>query len=157
MSDEPDDTEGTYLSVRKYLSALAGPDPDPNSMLSQALRMAADVAKIANEYDVRRMTPGEIAQMSRRLYLLGVLTLPEYAALSLQPDLYPEFYAETPSYRAMRNDPDRPRDYLSAWQEHLAFLQTHHPEPENLALAGEIVDLLASFEPAKEDSDPRGE
>ncbi|MBN1943820.1 MAG: hypothetical protein JW849_11055 [Phycisphaerae bacterium] len=139
--------EGDYLPANEYLTALAGIEPQPDSVMAQALRMAADVAQMANEFNVRDMTPKQMIEISRRLYLLGAISLPEYAVMSFQPHLHPDFNANAESYRSMFKSPSRRRDYIRAWQEHLDFVQRYHPDPVSLSLSKEILDLLQSFEP----------
>lgn len=147
MYHDQNGQEGAYLPVNEYLTALAGAEPRPDSVMAHALRMAADVAQIANEYNVRDMTPEEMIGVSRRLYLLGAISLAEYAAMSFQPHLYPEFNANAPSYRSMFKSPARKRDFIRAWEKHLAFVERYHPDPESVSLSKEILDLLQSFEP----------
>jgi hypothetical protein len=144
--------EGTYLPVSDYLDALAGPEPHPDSVMSQALRMAATVAEIANEYNVRHMTVYQMAEMSRRLYLAGAICLPEYAVMSFQPNLYPEFRSDVKTYRRMQKNPEDPRDFVAAWREHVELVRRTHPDPESLTLAMQIADLLESFVPLDEGS-----
>ncbi|MBN1554768.1 MAG: hypothetical protein JXA11_08480 [Phycisphaerae bacterium] len=147
MYDDLYGQEGDYLPANEYLTALAGSEPHPDSVMAQALRMAADVAQIANEHNVRSMTPRDMIDMSRRLYLLGAISLPEYAIMSFQPHLHVDFNANAASYRSMFKSPARKRDYIDAWEKHLEFVQRYHPDPVSLALSKEILDLLQSFEP----------
>lgn len=139
--------EGNYLSASEYLTALAGAEPPPDSVMAQALRMAADVAQLANEFNVRRLTPREMIELSRRLYLLGAIRLAEYAVMSFQPHLYPDFNANATTYRSMFQSPSRRRDYIQAWENHLDFVRRYHPDPVSLSLSKEILELLQSFEP----------
>jgi hypothetical protein len=147
MYDDEHGQEGAYLPVNEYLTALAGAEPQPDSVMAHALRMAADVAQIANEYNVRDMSPEEMIDVSRRLYMLGAISLPEYAVMSFQPHLYPDFNANAPSYRSMFKSPAQKRDFIQAWEKHLAFIERYHPDPESLSLTKEILELLQSFEP----------
>ena len=138
--------EGTYLSASEYLDALHGPDPAPSSVIGRALELAAAAAEITDEYDVRDMTPQQMVEMTRRLYTAGVIGLGEYAALSFQPDLYPQFNYEPATYRTMQRAPHQRRDFITAWENHLEEIRRHHPDPLSLQLTEQIIDLLHSFE-----------
>ncbi len=139
--------EGTYLSVSDYLDALSGPDPGPSSVMDKALELAAAVAEITAEYDVRNMAPHQIASMARRLYLANAISIPEYAVLSFQPNLYTQFNYQAVTYQVMQRNPHRPRDFIAAWENHLEVIWRRHPDPSSLHLSEQIVELLQSFEP----------
>ncbi|HDY64853.1 MAG TPA: hypothetical protein ENH84_01300 [Phycisphaerae bacterium] len=143
--------EGTYLSVSDYLDALHGPDPDPSSVMGRALELTAAAAEITGEYDVRDMTPQQMVEMTRRLHLAGVISLPEYAVLSFQPNLYPQFNYEAATYRLMQRHPQRRRDFIAAWENHLEVIWHHHPDPPSLQLSEQIIELLRSFEPPEDE------
>ena len=139
--------EGTYLSASDFFDSLSGPGPGPSSVMDKALELAAVVTEITAEYDVRNMTPHQIAEMARRLYLANAITIPEYAVLSFQPNLYTQFNYEAVTYQVMQRDAHRPRDFIAAWENHLEVIWRRHPDPASLHLSEQIVDLLQSFEP----------
>jgi hypothetical protein len=147
MTDE-ERNQGVYLSAEQY------PDEDdfePSGVMAEALRMAAVVLDIAEDYDVRAMTSAEMTEMAERLYEAGAVGLCEYAAMSCQPNLHPDVLEQVEAYRRMHLDPEEPQNFVLAWQQHLHWLWAHHPEPNDIALAEGIVELLQSFIPAMDD------
>jgi len=139
--------QGAYLPVSEYLEALAGPDPEPSSVMAEAVRMACRVVEIADDYDVRNMTPPEMAEMAKRLYLAGAIGMAEYAVLSFKPNLYPHFDASDPIYQAMQQHPNRRRDYIAEWWGVLNACRAKHIVGERYSFACKIIELLESFQP----------
>ena len=115
--------EGIYLPASEYLDALAGEDPEPGSVMAEVIDMASSVISIIHDYDVRNMTPAQMAEMSRRLYLAGAIDLAEFAVMSFQPHMATDFDVEAETYRAMQQNPNRPRDFIAAWENHLRDVQ----------------------------------
>ncbi|MCD4823672.1 MAG: hypothetical protein K8S55_03630 [Phycisphaerae bacterium] len=139
--------QGAYLPVSEYLEALAGPDPEPSSVMAEAIRMACSVVAIVDDYDVRSMTPPDMIEMAKRLYLVGAIGMAEYAVLSFKPNLYPHFDASDPIYQAMQQYPKRRRDYIAEWWGVLNACRAKHIVGERNAFVCKIIELLESFQP----------
>ena len=70
---------------------------------------------------VCRHSPREMAELSLDLFLAGMLTDKEYALLSFQPELHPDFDRTIGALTGERADPDQPRDYVAIWRDRLEF------------------------------------
>lgn len=81
------------------------------------LNSSSKVASIANQYDVRNMSPREMSQMSQSLYEQGNISFEEHALLSFQPELL------DPALNGKYASPDQPKDFIAHWEEKLAFHQ----------------------------------
>lgn len=82
----------------------------------EAPRPLADAAK---KFDVRNMSPRDMATMSQALYQSGTISFRDHALLSFQPELGQQFNATLPG---APGEPDAPRDFLAQWE---AQLQIH--------------------------------
>lgn len=147
MTDEERD-QGVYLSAEQSRDEDAF---EPSGVMAEALRMAAVVLEIAEDYDVCAMSSAEMKEMAERLYEAGAIGLCEYAAMSCRPDLHPDVLDQVEAYRRMHLPPEEPQNFVLAWQQHLHWLWAHQPEPHDIALAEGIFELLQSFIPAMDE------
>jgi hypothetical protein len=128
-------------------------DPQAEAIVAEAVELAAAVLKIAGEYNIRNMSPNDLAEMSRRLYYAGAIGLAEHAILCHQPHLVDDYDPDAGLYRQLGLEPDTPRDLLGQWQEHLRILQEAHADPDTLGLTSILVELLESFQPFDDDDE----
>ncbi len=128
-------------------------DPQAEAIVAEAVELAAAVLKIAAEYNVRNMSPNDLAEMSRRLYYAGAIGLAEHAILCHQPHLIDDYDADAGLYRQLGLQPEKRRDLLAQWQEHLQILQDTHADPDTRGLTAIVVELLESFQPFDPDGD----
>lgn len=80
---------------------------------------ARSLSDVASQYDVRGMSPQDMAAMSQTLYDSGAISFQDHALLSFQPELSPQFGKMAPS---ASGNPDTPRDFIAQWE---AQLQIH--------------------------------
>jgi hypothetical protein len=145
--------DGMYMSNKKPTPGNNDlpEDPQAEAIVAEAVELAATVLKIAAEYNVRHISPNELAEMSRRLYYAGALGLAEHALLTHQPHLLDHMDPEAGRYRQLALRPDQPRDLLAEWQEHLDLLTSTHADPAAIALTASVVELLESFQPLEDE------
>lgn len=77
---------------------------------------ARSLAGLAGQYDVRNMSPREMATMSQTLYENGAISFQDHAFLSFQPELGPEF-DKTPA--GTSGNADAPKDFIAQWTTQL--------------------------------------
>lgn len=76
--------------------------------------------------DARLATPRQIGELSMELYLAGWLSFEESALLGFQPELHPEYDRTIGALTGEPAEPDRPRDFISLWQDRRAFELRHN-------------------------------
>ncbi|GGF60303.1 hypothetical protein GCM10011332_12500 [Terasakiella brassicae] len=98
-------------------------------------------------FDIRTMTPREMADFSLDLYIDGSLSFEEYSMLAFQPELHPGFENTIGALTGERADPDRPRDYIQQWQDRFDF-EKRYPsgDPKKLEQIDRILGVLHGFE-----------
>ncbi len=102
---------------------------------------------IARRYDIRSMTPREMVDLSGELYFAGFLSHDQYADLSFQAELMPNYDLTIGALTGQRAAPDRPRDYGSVWRAKLKFEMKHlADDPRVIARTRKIVELLRTIE-----------
>jgi len=98
---------------------------------------------VTRNIDVRRISPREMTDFSLDLYAAGVVAFDEYSALSLHPELHPDFDKTIGALTGERAAPDRKRDFLGYWEEKLRFQERRlRPNPEELDRTRRIVTVL---------------
>jgi len=98
-------------------------------------------------FDIRTMTPREMADFSLDLYIDGSLSFEEYSMLAFQPELHPGFENTIGALTGERADPDRPRDYIEQWQDRFDFEQRYPSgDPKKLEQIDRILGVLHGFE-----------
>ncbi len=77
--------------------------------------------------DARLANPRQIGELSMELYLAGWLSFEESSLLGFQPELHPEYDRTIGALTGEPAEPDRPRDFISLWQDRRAFELRHNP------------------------------
>lgn len=102
---------------------------------------------IAGRYDIRAITPREMVNLSAELYMAGFLSHEQYADLSFQSELMPNYDMTIGALTGKRAAPDRPRDYTSIWRAKLKFEMKHMADdPRIVERTRKILDLLRAIE-----------
>ncbi len=110
-------------------------------------RRSPSLHDIAGRYDIRAMTPREMADLSAELYMAGFLNHEQYSDLSFQAELMPNYDMTIGALTGSRAAPDRPRDYTSIWRAKLKFEMKHlADDPRIVERTRKILDLLRSIE-----------
>ncbi|MCD6074650.1 MAG: hypothetical protein K0Q70_1533 [Rhodospirillales bacterium] len=126
---------------------------EPTPSLRAGIRAALEARRspslhdIAGRYDIRAMTPREMADLSAELYMAGFLNHEQYSDLSFQAELMPNYDMTIGALTGSRAAPDRPRDYTSIWRAKLKFEMKHlADDPRIVERTRKILDLLRSIE-----------
>jgi len=77
--------------------------------------------------NARAITPRQMQELSLDLYVGGIISWDEHAALAFQPDLHPDFARTIGALTGERPLPDQPRDYIKEWEQKLAFERRFAP------------------------------
>jgi len=98
---------------------------------------------VTRNIDVRHISPREMTDFSLDLYAAGVVAFDEYSALSLHPELHPDFDKTIGALTGERAAPDRKRDFLGYWEEKLSFQERRsRPNPDEPDRTRRIVSVL---------------
>lgn len=77
------------------------------------------------------------------LYIGGALSWEEYSALAFQPELHPDYNRTIGALIGEEAEPDRPQDFVTVWEERLAFEKRYNAEdPGSIVNASRIVEIL---------------
>ena len=113
----------------------------------QEARRSPSLHDIAARYDIRSMTPREMVHLAEELYMAGFLSHEQYADLSFQAELMPNYDTTIGALTGQRAAPDKPRDYASIWRAKLKFEMKHlADDPRIVARTRKILELLRAIE-----------
>jgi len=82
---------------------------------------------IVANLNARAITPRQMQELSLDLYVGGIISWDEHAALAFQPDLHPDFTRTIGALTGERPLPDQPRDYIKEWEQKLAYERRFAP------------------------------
>lgn len=74
---------------------------------------ARSLGGLAGQYDVRNLSPRNMAALSQALYQDGAISFQDHALLSFQPELGPE------SNKTLAGSADAPKDFIAQWTTQL--------------------------------------
>lgn len=117
---------------------LASPSSPAASTENQAASPPAvtdgglSLRRLIGDVDIRRLSPRQMAETSLDLYVAGILPWEEYAMLAFQAELHPDYDKTIGVLTGEKAEPDRPRDFLSLWEERLAFEEKYNAERPKL-------------------------
>jgi len=98
---------------------------------------------VTRNIDVRHISPREMTEFSLDLYAAGIVAFDEYSALSLHPELHPDFDKTIGALTGERAAPERKRDFLGYWEEKLSFQERRsRSNPKELDRTRRIVTVL---------------
>jgi hypothetical protein len=104
------------------------------------------LAQLAEGVRIRSMSPRQMSDMSMNLYVAGYLQWDEYAMLAFQPELHPDFDKTIGALTGEKAAPDRPKDFISEWEERLAFEQRNGEDQDRLNSTQRILTLFKKIE-----------
>lgn len=100
-----------------------------------------------DDYDPRYLSPREMVNLSQELYMAGIVNFDEYATMAYQPELQPDYNQTVGALTGEPAEPDRKRDFISYWEERLAFEQKYNTiDSKDVAASQRIVDVLRALE-----------
>lgn len=94
---------------------------------------------ILGEYDIRNISPREMAVLSYRLYEAGIIDGGDYALLSYQPEL-------NPNWEENNGGPDIPKDYIKYWEDILDRQIESRAGPVAIEKTETILNILLNLE-----------
>jgi hypothetical protein len=124
-------------------------DASPRAGIRAALaaRRSPSLHEIARRYDVRAISPRQMAALSEELYFAGFLSREQFADLAFQSELMPNYDTTIGALTGTRAEPDRPRDFTRVWKAKLAFEMKHlGDDPRIVVRTRKILELLRTIE-----------
>ena len=112
------------------------------------LNASGEINNSHDGFDIRSLSPREIADFSLDLYIDGSLSYEEYSVLAFQPELEPSYNNTIGALTGHKAQPDRPRDYIRELEDRLNF-ESRYPSETNAESQihiARILDVLQSFE-----------
>ena len=98
------------VSPKPKQPTTSDPNP-PKSGVRVKLSSSDQVQGLAQEYDVRNMSPKQMSQMSQQLFDNGLISFEDHALLSFQPEMNYETQQVLPS------KPNETRDFIRQWEQ----------------------------------------
>ena len=77
--------------------------------------------------------------LSLDLYAAGAISFDDYSLLAFQPELHPDFNRTIGALTGEQADPDRPRDFVSLWDDRAAFQRRHNAGRNDLIEQSERI------------------
>ncbi len=112
-----------------------------NGSTSTDFSQSALLSKIAQKYNVRNMSPREMASMSLGLYQSGAISFQDHALLSFQPELGPQFDNISPETYGKA---DTPRDFIAQWESQLK-IHEKYGDAASAKNDSRIINILANL------------
>ena len=121
---------------------VADPSDAPSSGAS-----GLELGEIAQNYNVKSITPRQMVTMSFDLYFSGHVSREHYTELAFQSELMPNFDATIGALIGAKAAPDKPRDYTLIWRARLKFEMEHCVDSQRIVeRTQKILDLLESID-----------
>ena len=123
-----------------------------------------ELFKIAKSYNVRAISPKNMANLSLDLYIADYITRKQYLSLSYQVDFSPRYNQTIGALIGEVAAPDKKRDYIALWRKRLLFEHNyfgcdfktgdHVQSVLSVLLVLEAIDnLITLFQKTKSDND----
>lgn len=71
---------------------------------------------IVEKYDVTNISPAQMVLLAKELYTSRLISEIEFAYLSFQPELHPNYNATIGKNTGKVAQPDKPRNYIEVWE-----------------------------------------
>ena len=101
---------------------------------------------VAQKYDVKNITPRNMAQMSHELYDNNSISLKNYAFMSFQPELNPSYNNTIGKLTHTTAQPDTPRNFLDKWKERLEEQLQSGASSEIINNTKEVISILHNLD-----------
>lgn len=123
--------------------ATSLPPPVEDAPAAQASQGSLRLSRLIGDVDIRNLSPRQMAETSLDLYVAGILPWDEYAMLAFQPELHPDYDKTIGALTGEKAQPDKPRDFLTIWEERLQFEQKYNGDnPDLIARTQRIVQVF---------------
>ncbi len=100
------------------------------------------VSDIVKKYDVKNITPNEMANMSQELYDSGNISFKIHAFLSFQPELNPSYESTIGKLTNSIAEPDKPMNFLGEWKGRLEHQLKSGVSNEIIENTKEVISFL---------------
>ena len=97
------------------------------------------LAELIGNVDTHNLTPRRMEDLSLDLYAAGAISFDDYSLLAFQPELHPDFNRTIGALTGEQADPDRPRDFVSLWDDRAAFQRRHNAGRNDLIEQSERI------------------
>lgn len=102
-------------------------------------KKTSPLAELIGNVDTHNLTPRRMADLSLDLYAAGAISFDDYSLLAFQPELHPDFNRTIGALTGEEADPDRPRDFVSLWDDRAAFQRRHNAGRNDLIEQSERI------------------
>lgn len=114
---------------------------------ADALRESINiVSSVAQKYDVKNISPREMAQMSQELFDNNSISLKNHAFISFQPELNPSYNDTIGKFTHTTAQPDNPRNFLDEWKVRLEEQLKSGASNEIINNTKEVVSILDNLD-----------
>ncbi len=120
-----------------------------NGSTSTDFSQSTLLSEIAQKYNVRNMSPREMASMSIELYQSGAISFQDHALLSFQPELSPQFDNISPETYGKA---DTPRDFIIQWHSQLK-IHEKYGDATSAKNDKRIINILANLSTLRDSAD----
>lgn len=103
---------------------------------------ADEVGSLLGDANVRRITPKNMARLSKTLYEAGYISFREHALLSFQPGM-PVDGSSRPDQQG------QPRDYIDTWERQVDLQQKNGERPDFIRQSKRILNILSNLDALK--------
>jgi hypothetical protein len=108
------------------------------------------VYSVAQKYDVKNISPNEMAQMSQELYDNNSISLKNHAFISFQPELNPSYNNTIGKFTHSTSQPDTARNFLDEWKQRLEDQLKGGVSSEIINNTKEVVSILDNLNMLRE-------
>lgn len=115
--------------------------PD-NLRFDLPLSARSQVMSIMNEYDLRNISPIQMAELCNALYKEGILEFDDFVAISFQPELNPEQYLMT---HGKYPNPVAPKNIIEQYQSQLEIEIKCGSSSSSLAKLRRAINIFESL------------
>ena len=136
-----------HVPGRGLVSVTQPPVPATTRPAQKPAPAEPPIAELFRSIDVRNLTPRQAAELGMDLHVAGVLPWEEYAMLTFQPELHPDYDRTVGALIGENAQPDRPRDFVAMWEDRLAFERKYNTgDPKLIARTARVVTVLRQIE-----------
>lgn len=123
-----------------------GRQPELSGVCQEAMDMAVDVIQILREYNLRKISPRKLVEMTARLHKINAVSLEEFNIISLDSSLHPADLRRSSIYLSLLGNPDCQTDLVEKWRLIHNELRDVGVDPKLLTLIAGIAGMLCSFQ-----------
>ena len=127
------------LAVQKNMPAVGNTAAGTRAQKTSPTNNPSPLAELIGNIDTHNLTPRQMSNLSLDLYAAGAISFDDYSLLAFQPELHPDFNRTIGALTGEEADPDRPRDFVSLWDDRAAFQRRHNAGRNDLIEQSERI------------------